>query len=471
MPLRPDQADAVMWMMEHPRGGLFLPMGFGKTLTTLTALQLFGQPRTLVVAPPTVAREVWPYEAEKWMPESRLVLVAGSPAKRLKQLSEDADIYVLSNALLIWLLYDALPALGRRVAPWRAIVIDELSAFKDRRTERFKALNALTNHRTRPPQFVWGLTGTPASDHLMDIWAEMFILDKGESLGNSITRFRDRYFEPDNPYKPYPKYELRAGARDKIFKRIESRALSLGMNALKNLLPEMLVSPSYVTLPAKLLVGPKGYEEFRKNSVLGVLGLEKRKRGDGSTYTAPILADWAIPATSAAALRAKLMQFTAGFVYRDEGEPEYIHDLKLRRLLAIIEDLNGDPVLIFYRFREELRRIQEALPEAVHIKEPSAIDRWNRGEIPVLLAHPASAGHGLNLQHGGHNIVWTSVPDSQQLFAQGNHRLYRPGQTHPVSVNVLICPDTWDARAYDALADKASLEQALLEYLDKTRES
>ena len=471
-PLRESQAVAILWALEHPRSGLFLPMGFGKTRLVIEALDFLDWPRTLVVAPKRVAEDVWTSELPRWAPGVRFSLVAGPPQKRLDALATPAQVYIISRDNLAWLVNDGLKKLRRmlhqkRTPHYEAIIIDELSSFKSRESNRFKALNALTNNASTPADVVWGLTGTPASDSLLDLWPEMYILDKGESLGTSITAFRDKFFEPDNPYKLYPKMVPKDGAEQKIYELMKANCLSMSDSVMEGLIPDITHNRINVNLPHSLLEGPKSYASFMEHAVYGVLGYETVQQKDGTLLKKAVLADWAIPTTGVAALRAKALQYTAGFIYREDHSVEQIHTAKLDTTQEIVENLNGDPLLIFYRFREERDALMKRFKgKARAISERDVIEDWNRGKVPVLLAHPQSAGHGLNLQFGGCNMLWTSMADSQQDFSQSVRRLLRPGQGRPVTVSRLAIPGTWDDLAYENVINKRRVEQDLLKHLE-----
>lgn len=468
-PLRESQAAAVVEMLARPYLGVFLPMGFGKTRATIEALSLSGWPRTLIVATKRIVANVWPQEIDRWADkELRVSSVVGTAEQRTAALTEEADVYLVSRDNLAWLVKVGIKEARRRMhvrtyPRFEAIVLDELSSYKSPRSSRFKAAKTLTRGRNAP-DIVWGLTGTPASDHLMDLWSEVFLIDGGETLGPTITGFRDRYFEPDNPYKPFPRLIPRDGAERQIFDRLGQSCLSMGSEVLEGLVPELTINEVPVPLEPHMWNGPKGYATFMEHAVYGVLGTKREKRESG-TVEVPVLADWHISTASVASLRAKALQYTAGFIYHEDHTVEFVSNLKLDVVEELVESLNGDPVLIFYRFREELRRLQERFPEALTVDDKDALDEWNAGRVPILLAHPASAGHGLNLQQGGSQIIFTSVPDSQDQFAQGIGRLHRPGQRNPVMVHVLVTPGTWDPHALHRLQEKRETEDRLLNHL------
>ena len=470
-PLRDNQLVALMHLIEHPRSAILLPMGFGKTRVTIEALEWFDWPRTLIVGTKEIVEraKVWSVEIEKWATEKpRISLVMGTPAQRIKALAADADVYITSRDNLVWLVKsgtrEARKLLHQRsFPPFEAIVLDELSSYKSWNAGRTKAVRSLVRS-SRPPKYVWGLTGTPVSNHYMDLFSEIGLIDGGETFGKSVTAFRDRYFEPDNPYKTFPKLVLKKGAREEIVKKLAGVSLSMGHEELRDLMPPLTVNQIEVPLDPKQIDGPKGYRTFMKNAVYGVLGTKVERRA-GGPVTVPVLADWHISTPSIAALRGKALQFTAGFIYRDNGPVEFVNRNKLDMLAEIVDNLNGDPVLVFYRFREELDRIMKHIPGAVSIKERGSVERWNAGEISVLVAHPASAGHGLNLQFGGSQIVFTTVPDSQEQFSQAIARLHRPGQDNPVMAHILHTSGTWDDLAYANVMGKRATDQDLLEQL------
>lgn len=466
MKLRPYQESAVDWCITHPRNGLFLDMGMGKTAITLTALQVFGLPRTLVVAPKRVADVVWPVEAAKWS-KARVVSVRGTPAQRVAALREPGDIYVIGRDNLAWLTRDGLTnAYGRRKRQHKfdAVILDELSSYRQHDSARTKAAKRLCVDAD--PDIVIGLTGTPVGNSLMSLWSEMLLIDKGATFGTSLSRWRAKYFQNENPYAPFPTWAPKPDTQTRLFEAIKPWTLSMSSDLLEGLMPDMLpLNRIEVPFGPKELSGPKSYDSFLRNAVYGVLGWQK----DANGTRVPILADYAIPTLSAAALRNKLLQYTSGFIYGPNGL-EFVNDNKLNALAEIAESLDGDPVMVMYRFTEERDRIMARFPQAETIDAPDAVTRWNAGKIPVLVAHPASAGHGLNLQHGGSHQVWTTAPDSQELWSQGVKRLHRPGQTRPVKVSVLETPGTFDADALDSVLGKVRVEEALRDYLESQRE-
>ena len=471
-PLRDSQAAALLWALEHPRSGLFLPMGFGKTRVVLEGLSFHEWPRTLVVAPKRVAEDVWPEQIEMWTPGVTYSLAAGSAKERVAALAADAAIYIIGRDNLAWLVNQGLKEvrtmLGvRRNKPFEAIIIDELSSFKSHRSARFRALRSLTLNPKTPPHTVWGLTGTPASDNLMDLWAEVYVLDGGDALGKGLTNFRDRFFEPDNPHKPFPKMIPKAGAEQAIYQKLAGTCLSMGTDIMTGLIPEVTYNRINVTLPRKLR---DEYDTFMQHAVWGILGFETITQADGTHLRRPILADNAIPTSGAASLRSKALQYTSGFLYDGAREVQRIHTAKLDAAEEIVESLDGDPLLVFYRFTAERDALKARLRDKAHfMKGPDVVKDWNKGKIPVLLAHPQSAGHGLNLQHGGCQMLWLSMPDSQQDWSQSVRRLLRPGQQRPVTVSRLAVTGTWDDPAYDNVMGKLRVEQALLTHLSALR--
>jgi SNF2 family DNA or RNA helicase len=445
--LRGYQRTAVAYLHDRGRAGLFLDMGLGKTATVLSALTPEHLP-ALVLAPKRVAEEVWPVEAAKWRPDLTVALAAGSKAKRHRVLRDGADVTVLGVDNLGDLAeLDLLDA-------YETVVIDESSKFKSHRSARFKAVRELRSCA------LWLLTGTPAPNGLLDLWSQVYLLDGGARLGKNISAYRARYFQVGTfrggrpailPNGTVAKWDPKPGAPEAIQRALEDLCLYMSSEGLVDV-PEVTENLIAVPLPA---AARRAYQTLRKDMVLQLDIL------DGVTYSAP----------TAAQLSSKLSQLVAGFLYHqdDRGNPlpswSPVHSERVNAVVEVVEG-TGSPVLVFYRFRAELERLREALPTARHIDEPGVVAEWNAGTVPVLLAHPSSAGHGLNLQHGGHTAVWTSLPWSLDEWSQGNARLARPGQQHPVVIHTLVSPGTIDRAILDALAGKASVQEALLNHLE-----
>jgi hypothetical protein len=439
--LHDHQVAAVKHLHANPRAGLFLPMGAGKTLSVLDALTSDHLP-ALVVAPKQVAEHVWPEQTQRWRPELSLAAAVGSPAQRLAAIKAGADITVISRDNLVSLLS------VRGKPKYRTIVLDESQSFKTRSSQRWKAARKLTNLAEN----VWALTGTPAGNGLMDLWAQLYLIDNGERLHDTLTKFRSRYWYPKVvlPNGVVAKWELKDGAEKAIYKAIEDVCLHIPLDDLD--LPEKVVNVVPVGMPAK---AHALYYEM-KQEMVGSIELI----GGVEMFSSP----------SAGVLSSKLSQITAGGIYRDrddEGNPAglvRLHDEKLTALKEIVEQADG-PVLVFYRFRFEQEAILKAIPQATMVTSKGAIDAWNRRELPVMVAHPASAGHGLNLQYGGNTCVWTSLSWSMEEWEQANARLHRQGQRNRVMVHVLTVPGTMDENVLAALEKKVSVQQALLDAL------
>lgn len=436
------QKYAADFIITHPVSALFLDMGLGKTVTTLTAINdlmydSFEVRKVLIIAPLRVARDTWPAEIEKWEHLSNLTysVAVGTAEERKAALQKQADIYIINRENVQWLI-EEIPF------DYDMIVIDELSSFKNHQTKRFKALMIA---RPKVKRIV-GLTGTPSSNGLMDLYAEFRLLDMGERLGRFIGQYRLQYFTPDKrngmvvySYKPLP------GAEDAIYEKIAD--ITISMRATDHLnMPELICSEYAVTLSAE---EKEKYTELKKELVLE-------------------LPDGEITAANSASLSNKLSQMANGAIYDDSGEVIGIHDRKLDALEDIIEAANGKPVLVAYWFKHDLLRIQERLKK-LHIPhstmdKPDSIHKWNKGEIPVALIHPASAGHGLNLQSGGSCLVWFGLTWSLELYQQTNARLWRQGQkSATVVIQHIITKGTVDERMMKALQEKDETQSALLD--------
>ena len=404
--LHPYQQRAVSHILSKPKSALFLDMGLGKTVSTLTAIEdlmydSFNVGRVLIVAPLRVCNTVWEQEAKKWEHTQGLSFVnlSGGKANMVKGLQRSADIYLINRENVKALVTH----LGKK---WNfeMVVIDESSSFKSHASQRFKALKKVLPLIER----VVLLTGTPASNGYMDLWSQFFLLDGGFRLGRTITFFRNRYFDKD--FMGY-NYELRSGAVKQIQDQLQDLVLSMSADDYLDL-PEFIPTVLGNKLEGKLL---KQYNEFEKNLMLS-LGKDKN-----------------ITAMSAATLSNKLLQFCSGNMYDENKTVHHFHDLKIETLKEIIDENPNDNILVAYNYKHELEALQRAFPQAVTLdKKGEAVARWNNNEIPLLLAHPASAGHGLNLQDGGSLIVWYGFTWSLELYQQFNARLHRQGQTNSV---------------------------------------
>lgn len=442
--LHPYQVAAVEHILNHTHCGLFLEMGLGKTVSTLTAISRLmwdelSISRVLVVAPKRVAESVWDAEIDKWehLKDLRISKIVGDAKTRLNALRTPADIYAIGRDNIAWLC----KFYAGKHLPFDMLVIDELSSFKNHKAVRFKHL------RMVQPQFkrVVGLTGTPAPNGLIDLWAQMYLLDRGERLGKFITRYRDEYFRPGrrNGAVIYT-YDLQKGADLRIHQKISDICMSMKAK-------DYLTLPKRITNLIKVYFDDdlrKKYDDFEKEQVLSLVE-------DNAEITA----------LNAAALSGKLLQFANGAVYDEERGVHFIHDLKIEATKELLDDANGKPVLIAYTFQHDRARLLEAL-KSYHpreLKNGDDIKDWNAGKIPVLLMHPASGGHGLNLQAGGHIIIWFGQTWSLELEQQFNARLDRQGQTESVIVNKIVAAKTIDEDVIRAISGKQGTQEKLMD--------
>ena len=432
--LHPYQRKAVEFLRERPRSALFLDMGLGKTAIAATALTADHLP-ALVIAPKRVAEHTWPAELDIWRPDLTYAVASYSPARRTAALNSGADVVTISR--------DSLKALPTK-HPFRTVIVDELSSFKNRQSQRW----SIARRVTKDVPHVWGLTGTPAPNSLLDLWPQMFIIDRGATLGTSITQFRHRWFSEGArlPSGVILEWNLRPGADKAIYDLLKPSVLSmLGETHLE--LPPVTYNRLSAVLPPAALAQIKA---FKADLVLAVNTL--------GTFTAE----------NAAVLSGKMRQMSSGFLYHDQSEEfALIHTVKTDLVEEIIDGTGGSPVLVFYQYKAEAELILQRFPGARTINSPGVIEDWNAGNVPVLLAHPDSAGHGLNLQAGGHTIVWLSLPWSSEQWKQGNARLVRQGQRHPVVVHTLESPGTVDKHVRRVLAGKVNAQQALMDYLEE----
>lgn len=441
------QKRAVSFIREHEAAGLFLEMGLGKTVITLTAIDelmndSFEVSRVLVIAPLRVAEDTWSRESNKWdhLKHLKISKILGSAADRIRALKAQADIYVINRENVVWLV-EYLEE-NRMKWPFDMVVIDELSSFKNNQAKRFKALR-----RMRPAiDRIVGLTGTPAANSLMDLWAEMYLLDRGERLGRTLTAYRGNWFRPGygNGYVTY-KWEPRRGALEAITKRIAD--ITVSMKAEDYLtLPDKVESTIEVSLDEK---GLKAYKEMEKESLIELEGEE-------------------IAALDAAAVMSKLLQMANGFIYDEAHNPRHIHEAKLDALGEILEAAES-PVLVYYNFQADKDAILSRFHDAKLLENDSTIEEWNKGKIKILLAHPASAGYGLNLQDGGHIMAWYGLPWSLEQYLQAVARLQRQGQKYPVMVYHLIAKGTVDEQVVASLSKKDMTQSALISILKDRR--
>lgn len=437
------QTFAVQHIINHPEAGLLLDMGLGKTVSTLTAIKKLMDEylevnKVLIIAPKRVAESTWGDEIEKWEHLKGLTVskILGSQKQRKEALKASADIYTINRENVVWLVSHL-----QGYWPFDMVVIDELSSFKSSKSARFRALRLVRPKTNR----VVGLTGTPAPNGLIDLWSQIYLLDMGARLERTITAYRTKYFRPGRTNGQIVfDYKLNNGSEEAIYKQIGDICISMKAEDYLQL-PERIDRTVDVHLTEKLA---EQYMEFEKEQVLAL----ENEDGD-------------ISAVNAAALSNKLLQFSNGAIYDSERNVHEIHSEKLEALEEIVEAANGQSVLVFYSFRHDVSRIMRKL-KSFHPKEiggPEDIKAWNNGNLPLLLAHPASAGHGLNLQGGGHIIVWFGLPWSSELYQQANARLYRQGQSKPVIIHHLIAKGTMDEDVMKALGNKIDKQEALMQ--------
>lgn len=437
------QKYAMDRLIELPEAGLFLDMGLGKTVTTLTAINelmydRFLISRVLVIAPKRVAEDTWTTEASKWdhLNHLKISRVLGNQRERLMALDQEADIYVINRENVDWLVN-----ICQKKWPFDMVVVDELSSFKSNQARRFKALR-----KVRPliERFV-GLTGTPSPNGLMDLWPQMYLIDRGERLGQTITGYRERYFYPakSNGHVVYA-YEPKPGASEAIQKKISDICISMKAEDYLQM-PELTVNDILVKLQ------PKEMDKYLE------LEREKLMELDGTQVTA----------LTAASVYNKLLQMANGGVYGDDGNTVEIHRRKLDALEEILEAASGNPVLVFYNYRHDYMRLADTFKsyQPRTLGGQQDIRDWNEGRIRLLLAQPASMGHGLNLQAGGHIIVWYGLNWSLELYQQANARLYRQGQRNGVIIHRLIASGTVDEDVIKRLEKKDETQEDLMEAL------
>ncbi len=442
------QQTAIKWILKNPRCGLFLDMGLGKTVSTLTAIQQLMDDcevsRTLVVAPKKVAETTWTTEAQKWdhLKSLKVAKVMGTEKQRKLALAEKADVYVIGRDSFVWLV-----GIFGGMLPFDVLVIDELTSFKSSKSNRFKAMRMATPTAKR----VIGLTGTPAPNGLIDLWAQMYCIDMGERLGRSVTKYRETYFETHKWNNIIVRCNVKKGCDEIIRAKIADICLSMQAKDYLQL-PDLINHTIKVQLSASTM---QAYTKFEREKVLQ---FQDEHQGE----TANVLAQ------SAAGLMNKLSQFANGAIYDEDRNVHQVHDEKLDRLAEIIEAANGSSVLVFYQYKHDAARIAEKFKGyrvKVYTDEKQLID-WNAGQVDILLAHPASTAFGLNMQDGGHYIVWFGTGWNLELYQQANARLHRQGQQYPVQVYNLICSGTVDERAEAALENKRGVQQGLLDSLN-----
>lgn len=441
----PYQEFCARAILDKPAVGLFLDMGLGKTAITLTAINelrygRFAIKKCLVIAPKKVAEATWQREAAKWdnLRHLRFATVLGSAKNRIKELYRPADIYVINRENVDWLV-----DYYKNDWPFDMVVVDESSSFKSHRAKRFKSLASIRSHIQR----IVELTGTPSPNGLMDLWSQIYLLDRGERLGKYYTHFRDRYFDPGRRGRDVIyQYDPKDGAADAVLSKISDICISMKASDYLQL-PDCIVHDIPVELDAK---AKKAYNELEKKMVLS-------------------LPDGDIDVASAAALSNKLQQLANGALYDDDHQVHLVHDCKIEAFMELIEQLHGQHALVFYNFKHDKDRLLEALAKSkLRVREFTGAKEevdWNAGKIDVLLAHPASTAYGLNLQDGGHHIIWFGLNWSLELYQQANKRLHRQGQKEPVIIHQLICTGTRDEDLVEALGDKDASQEKVLESL------
>ena len=434
------QKYAENFLLTHTEAGLFLDMGLGKTVTTLTALSklMWDIDKVLVIAPKRPAVDTWPEEIRKWdhLKGLSYQLLVGTAAQRRAALQEKADIYIVNRENVVWLVNH----LKKEPWPFDCVVIDELSSFKSPKAQRFRALKRVRPYIKR----MIALTGTPAGNGLMDLWAECYLLDGGKALGKTITGYRDHYFIPGrrSGHTIYD-WKPRKGAESQIMERLKPLCVSMK-------------TEDYLSLPDRIDI-ERGFALSKKAMTL-YHQLERDLFADVDGET--------IDAVNAAALNIKLLQLSSGAVYTSDGSVKYLHEEKLEALDSIVEESQGENLLVFYAFRHELDRLKARYPYAVDIKEPGAITAWKEGRVKMLLAHPASAGHGLNLQSGGSVSVWFGLTTSLELYQQAIKRLHRQGQKHTCKNFILLANGTYEERVYKSiLLSKKTRQDAVIDAL------
>ncbi len=424
--------------------GLFLDMGLGKTAITLTAVNelkynRFEICRALVIAPKKVAEATWSTEAEKWdhLKHLRIVKILGTEQQRIRAVNSPADVYVINRENVQWLVDHY-----RNDWKFDMVVVDELSSFKNAKAKRFRALTWVMPHIRR---FV-GLTGTPAPNGVMDLWAQIYLLDGGQRLGKSITAFRREYFNQNTHGGNFSTFEEKQGAAELVRERISDICVSMKAEDYIELPQRMdIIVPVELDQRARRL-----YDEFERDMFLQI-------------------DEDSLDASTAAVLSNKLLQMAGGAAYDPDGKIVEVHDCKMQAFEELTEAAQGKPMLVFYSFRHELERIKAVLKKRGvkygELRSNADIEEWNAGKLGVLLAHPASAAYGLNLQAGGSRIVWYSLSWSLELYQQANARLYRQGQKERVMIHHLIVKNSVDELVMNALSGKADTQSSLLEAL------
>ncbi len=430
------QNSALDVVLNKKKCALFLDMGLGKTTTTLTAIYdlyyNFSVERILVIAPLKVANNVWHKEAQKWehLQELDIAIATGSVNERLSAINSNKTITLINKENVPWLI-------EKCKWKWDMVVIDESSSFKSAKAKRFRALKKVMKYI----RSIVLLSGTPSPNGMMDLWSQMYLIDQGERLGRTITNYRQRFFVPDG-YMGY-NYKLKPGAKEQIMELIKDVCVTMTAEDYLEL-PECINVNEFIELPDK---AKQQYKELEKEFIIS-------------------LDDIDIESPSKAALGNKLLQICNGSVYDAERNVHEIHNEKIERLKEIIEDNPGENFLVAYNYKHDLEKLQKAFPKAVKLETAKQEDDWNKGKIKILLAHPASAGHGLNLQYGGNVIIWYGLTWNLEYYQQFNKRLHRQGQKNIVRNIHLIAKGCLDEKVlFFALSGKAKTQKDLIDYL------
>ncbi len=442
------QRHCINKILETKKLGLFLDMGLGKTVTTLTAVKelkynRFQVCKVLVIAPKKVAEGTWTKEAAKWDHTKMLRVspVLGSQARRIRALNTPADLYVINRENVCWLV-----DYYRNAWPFDMVVIDESSSFKSHSAKRFKALAGISSRISRMVE----LTGTPSPNGLADLWSQVYLLDGGERLGKRYSQFRERYFQPDKRGADgmVYSYEAKPGTEESILAKISDICISMKAEDYLEL-PDLTYHEIPVELDKKSW---KAYQDLERKMILELPE-----------------DDELISVTSAAALSNKLLQLANGAVYDEDRQVHEVHDCKIEAFLELVESLQGKPVLVFYNYQHDRERILKALAKSgLRIRELKTTqdeDDWNAGRIDILLTHPASSAYGLNLQQGGNHVIWFGLTWNYELYTQANKRLHRQGQVNKVIIHHLVSTGTRDEDVMAALRRKDDVQNWVMESL------
>ena len=471
--LHPYQVSAIEIIKDLKKCALFLDMGMGKTVSTLTALSYlyddFFINKTLIIAPLRVANNVWHKEALKWehLKHLKITICTGSEKQRLESLnSNDCNIYIINKENIHWLIEKS-----NITWKWDSVIIDESSSFKNHSSLRFQVIKKVTKYINNMVL----LTGTPSPNGYMDLWSQLYLLDNGERLGRTITSYRQRFFNKD--YMGFG-YDLKPQAKKEIDELISDNCISmLSDDYLK--LPKLIYLSEFIDLPNK---AKEQYKDLKKNFILKLeesenlhkelrklkksISFDNNKIDKQNEKIKTLKKEINIVAASASALENKLLQVCNGAVYDESKNIHHIHDEKIKVLKEIIEDNPNDNFLVAYNYQSDLIRIKKAFSKAVHLKTTKDEYNWNKGKIKILVAHPASAGHGLNLQEGGSICVWFGLTHNLEHYQQFHTRLHRQGQTKPVRIIHILARNCLDhVKVLPSLQGKALNQQQLLEYL------